>query len=84
MQTPTTSQLRTAIEVLKKLEERLNYEAAHTVMQLPETRLGDNYAARVEARAIERTTVVETVGAQLETWRDELLQKRKHAVTNHV
>jgi len=54
------------------------------VMQLPETRLGDNYAARVEARAIERTTVVETVGAQLETWRDELLQKRKHAVTNHV
>ena len=34
MQTPTTSQLRTAIEVLNKLGERLNEHAAHSVIQI--------------------------------------------------
>ena len=31
MQTPTTAQLRTAIEVLTKLGERLNFHAEHSV-----------------------------------------------------
>jgi hypothetical protein len=84
MQTPTTAQLRTAIEVLSKLGERLNTEAAHSVIQLPETRLGDDYAARIEARAIEKTTHIETVAAQLKNWRDELLEQRRHCVAHHV
>ena len=84
MQTPTTAQLRTAIEVLKKLGERLNEHAAHSVMQLPETRLGDDHAARIEARAIQQTTHIETVAEQLKNWRDELLQERRQCVSHHV
>jgi hypothetical protein len=37
MQTPSTAQIRTAIEVLKKLGERINTHAEHSVMQLSET-----------------------------------------------
>jgi len=84
MQTPTTAQLRTAIEVLKKLGERLNEDAAHSVMQLPETQFGDQYAARIEARAIERTTQIQIVAAQLESWRSELLEQRRQCVSHHV
>jgi len=50
MRTPTTSQLRTAIEVMKNLGERINENAAHSVIQLPESRFGDQHAARIEAR----------------------------------
>src|SRR5882762_38623 len=74
MRTPTTSQLRTAIEVLKNLGERINENAAHSVIQLPES-LRRPTAARIEARAIEQTTQIETVMAQLENWRDELKQE---------
>ncbi len=34
---PTTAELRTAIEVLKVLDQRLNDQAAHSVRQLPNT-----------------------------------------------
>jgi hypothetical protein len=47
MPTTTTAQLRTAIEVLNKLAERLNEQAAHSVIQMPESRLGDDYATRI-------------------------------------
>jgi len=84
MRTPTTVQLRTAIEVLKKLGERINENAAHSVIQLPESRFGDQHAGRIEARAIEQTTQIETVMAQLENWRNELKQERRQSVTQHV
>ncbi len=84
MQAPTTAQLLTAIEVLNKLGERLNEEAAHSVIQMPDTRLGDDYAARIDARAIEQTSRIETVKSQLENWRSEILEQRKLAVCHHV
>jgi hypothetical protein len=84
MQTPTTAQLRTAIEVLNKLAERLNEQAAHSVIQMPESRLGDDYAAKVEARSIEQTTRIETVAAQLKNWREELLQQQRQSISYHV
>jgi len=84
MQTPTTAQLRTAIEVLNKLAERLDTHAAHSVMQLPETRLGDDYAAKVAARNIEQTSQIETVAAQLKHWREELLQQQRQSISYHV
>ena len=84
MQTPTTAQIRTAIEVLNKLGERLNEHAAHSVIQLPDTQLGDRYAGHIEVRAIEQTTRIQTVAAQLEQWRDELLQQRRQCVSHHV
>ena len=77
MQSPTTTQIRTAIEVLKKLGERLNEHAAHSVIQLPDTQLREHDAGRIEVKAIEQITQIQTVAAQLEQWRDELLQQRR-------
>ena len=84
MRTPTTSQLRTAIEVLKNLGERINENAAHSVIQLPESRFGDQHVARIEAHAIEQTTQIETVMAQLESWRDELQRQNRQCVSQRV
>src|SRR5437016_5640759 len=83
MQTPTTTQLRTAIEVLKKLEERLDTHATHNVMQLPDTRLGDDYA-RIESQTIEQIARLKTVMGQLESWRDELRQQNRQCVSQRV
>jgi len=77
---PTTAELRTAIEVLKVLDQRLNDQAAHSVRQLPNTELGDQYAEQIEARTIEQTSHIEKVAMQLQNWRDELLQQRKQQV----
>ena len=84
MQTPTTAQLRTAIEVRKKLEERIDNHGTHSLTQLPATRLGDEYAARIEWQTIEQIARLKTVMAQLESWRDELKQARRQCVTHHV
>ena len=84
MQTPTTAQLRTAIKVLKKLEERIDNHAIHNVMQLPDTRLGDDYAARIESQTIEQITRIKTVMAQLEAWRDEFRQQNRQCLSQRV
>jgi hypothetical protein len=81
---PTTAELRTAIEVLKKLDQRINEHAAHSVMQLPDTQLGDNYAAHIEARTVEQTSHIETVTTQLQNWRDELVQQNRQHVSQSV
>ena len=77
MQSPTTTQIRTAIEVLEKLGERLNERAAHSVIQLPDTQLREHDAGRIEVKTIEQITQIQTVAAQLEQWRDEFLQQRR-------
>jgi len=84
MRTPTTAQLRTALEVLKKLEERIDNHATHTTMQVPDVRLGEDYSARIESQTIEQIARVKTVMAQLESWRDELKQETRQRVTQHV
>jgi len=84
MQTPTTAELRTAIEVLTKLGERLNTHAEHSVMQLSESQLGAHYAGRIESGAIEQTTRIEAVATQLKNWRDELLQQEGQCVSHNV
>ena len=84
MRTSTTGQLRTAIEVLKKLEEPIDNQATHNVMQLPSTRLGDDYAARIESQTIEQIARLKTVMAQLESWRDELRQQNRQCLSQRV
>lgn len=84
MQTPTTAQLRTAIEVLNKLGERLNIQAEHSVMQLSDSPLGAHYAGRIEVGAIEQTTRIEAVATHLKNWRDEMLEQRRQCVSHHV
>lgn len=84
MRSPTPFEIRTAIQVLQKLTERINTHAAHFATQLPDTRLGSDYAAQSGARAIDQSTRIESVKSQLENWRDELVQQRKQCVSNHV
>ena len=54
MRTPTTAQIRTAIEVLKKFEERIDNHATHATMELPDARLGEDFSARIESQTIEQ------------------------------
>jgi hypothetical protein len=84
MQTLTTAQLRTAIEVLTKLGERINTHAEHSVMQLSESPIGAHDAGRIEVGAIEQTSRIEAVATQLKGWRDELLQQERQCVSHHV
>jgi hypothetical protein len=84
MKTPTTAQLRTTIEVLKRLEDRIDKHGNHSLMQLPATRLGDDYAARIEWQTIEQIARLKTVMAQLESWRDELRQQNRQCLSQRV
>jgi hypothetical protein len=84
MLTPTTAELLNAIEVLNKLGERINTRAAHSVIQLPDTSLGEHYAGQIGVRAIEQNNRIETVTEQLKNWRDELLQLRRQNVSQSV
>lgn len=81
---PTTAELHNAIEVLKKLGQRLNEHADHFKTQLPDTCLGNNYAAKAEVQTIEQTTRIEAVTEQLKNWRDEIMQQKKHHVSQSV
>jgi hypothetical protein len=84
MQTPTTTQIRTTIQVFKKYGEHINRNAVNLVTELPETRFGDHVAARTRALNIEQVSRIQTVAEQLEKWRDDLLQQRRQCVANHI
>jgi hypothetical protein len=84
MLTPTTAELFTAIEVLQKLGLRINEQAAHSMIQMPNSNLGGHYAGRIGVNAIEQTTRIEDVVKQLKSWREELQQQRKQHVSQSV
>jgi hypothetical protein len=84
MQTPSIIQIRTAIEVLKKYGEHVNNHASNMAIELAESPQAIHDAGRITAGAIEQTTRIETVAAQLEQWRDELMQQRRQCVCNHI
>jgi hypothetical protein len=71
MQTPIPVQIKTAIEVLKQYAERLNEQATHSVIQMPESGLGADYAARIQSQTIGQISHIENVAAQLKNGRDE-------------
>ena len=77
MQTPSTTQIRTAIEVLKKYGEHLNHHASNLAVELAESQPTGHEAGRITTGTIEQTSRIETVAAQLEKWRDDLLQQRR-------
>ena len=52
MQTPTTTQLRSTIEGLNKLGERLTARASDSAMQLRESPFDNHQAGRIEVKAI--------------------------------
>ena len=67
-----TAELETAIEVLIKLQKRLNTEAAHSIVQMPETQLGAHYAANIRLQTLEQTLRIGAVATQLKNWMEEL------------
>lgn len=71
----TTTQLSTAIEVLKRLRNRIHCRAEHSAMQLAESPVGQREAGRIGCNAIEQATRIEGVVAQLEEWRTEVSQE---------
>jgi hypothetical protein len=84
MQIPTKAEFNTAIEVLKKYAERLNEQAAHSMIQMPESRLGVDYAARIQSQTIGQIGQIETIAAQVKNWRDEIFQQPDHTNSRHV
>jgi hypothetical protein len=81
---PTTADLRTAIEVLRMLDGRINDHSANSVRQLPDTDLGEQYAAHLEAQSIEQSGHIQKVVVQLRNWREELMQRQSERVTQSV
>jgi hypothetical protein len=81
---PTTAELRTTIEVLKMLGQRINDHADHSVSQLPDTDLGDRYGCHIRDQVIEQSSHIEKVSMQLKNWREEMLQARKQNVSQSV
>jgi hypothetical protein len=62
----------------------LNHNAVNKVIELSDSQLHDQQPGRIEAGTIEQTTRIETVAAQLEKWRNELVQERRQCVSNHI
>lgn len=81
---PTPTELRIAVEVLKKLSERINLHGAHFAMQLPQSELGQKYAAQVEASASEQIVQIEVQIARLECWRSELQEQRRLCASQRI
>jgi hypothetical protein len=77
MLTPNTAELLNAIEVLNKLGEHINISAAHSVLQMSDTRLGDHNAGRIGVNAVEQTSRIKIVAGQLQNWLNELIQQRR-------
>lgn len=84
MQTPTTTQLRIAIKVLKELGERINDGAANSARELPDTQFGGDSAARLETRNLEQTRRTQAGTAHSKARREELVRERRQCVNYHV
>jgi len=84
MQAPTTTQIRTAIEVLEKLGERINEFAARSVRQIPPSSVNGQLAGQLSVNAMEQTKQVVEITGLLKTWHGELDRQRRQNVSQHV
>ena len=84
MQPPSITQIRTAIEVLEKLGERINKNAARSLSQIPPCYGAGEVAGEISANAMEQNRQVQSITGLLQTWHGELERKQKHNVSIHV
>jgi hypothetical protein len=84
MQEPTTTQLRTTMEVLQKLGERINNHATRSVRQIPPSSVAVQLAGQISVNAMAQTKQVGEITGLLKTWQGELEQKRRQSVSHHV
>ena len=80
MQNPTMAELETAIQVLVRLGERLNTEAAYSIIQMPKTQLGDHYAGDIGSATIEQNVRIGAIAAKLKNWQEELSAQESRCV----
>ena len=84
MQEPTTTQLRTTLEVLRKLSGRINEHAARSVRQIPPSSVNGQLAGQISVNAMEQTKHVQEITGLLKTWHGELEQRRRQCVSNRI
>ncbi len=84
MQAPTSTQIRTAMEVLQKLGERINEHAARSSRQILPCSVAGQLAGQISANAMEQTKQVAEITGLLKTWQGELEQRRRQCVSHHV
>lgn len=84
MQSPTATQIRTAMEVLQKLGERINEHAARFVRQIPPSSAAAQLAGQIGVNARKQTKQVEAITGLLKTWHNQLEQQRRQNVSQHV
>lgn len=84
MQTPTTIQIRTAIEVLQKLGERINEHASRSLRQIPPSNVAGQLARQISVNAKEQTKQVADISGLLQTWQIQLEQQRRQTISHHV
>lgn len=84
MQPPTATQIRTAIEVLEKLDVRVNKIAARSLSQIPPCNGAGEVARQISTDAMEQTKQVQAITGLLQTWHGELERKQKHTFLQHV
>lgn len=83
MHQPTSTQLCTAIEVLRMLEARIHTRAEHAAMLCAESSVNQRDAGRIGCNAIEQTTRIEGVIMQLDEWRTEVSLEGRPYVFDH-
>ncbi len=76
MKTPTSNEIRTAVQVLQALSERIHINATDQVMHLSESSFGEHQAARIESQNLERSGRINDVIGQLNDWKETLRESR--------
>jgi hypothetical protein len=84
MLTPSTAELLNVIEALNELCERIKMSATHSVLQMPDSGLGEYYAGRIGVNNIEQASRSKIVTEQLQKWRHAFIQQRRQNVSQSV
>lgn len=78
MRTPSASEIRTAVKVLEALRDQVQIAAAHSIVEMPETSLGVQYAGRISSRTLEQSGRIDEIVTRLNEWRESL--KQSHGI----
>ena len=70
--------------MLEKFSDQLTQESAHSVMQMPDSPLGKQYAAKIGENAAAKINQIKALKQQLENWQHELKELRRHYVSNRI
>ncbi len=76
MKTPTSNEIRIAVQVLQALSERFQTNATDRVLHLSESSAGEHQTACIESRPLERSGRINDVIAQLNDWKETLRESR--------